>query len=251
VRLTLAVGALVAFLSLPYAVLRPLLSSGSARALGLIGALSLVGVAASVVAVLGVVVAPEPLPVAALGAAIDACIAGVARLLSHPLEHWPSIFAAAVLAALAARLVIAAVRTTLDARRARPPRERLPGEDEIARVLLGARLDGVRLLVSDVPVAYTSGLLRPQTVVSTGLLQALDDGQRFAVIAHERSHAKRRHVALLFLAIVLKRAYAFVPGIGLAVEYLALGLKRPQTTMPSAPSVIPSSWHGPSRRRPG
>lgn len=224
-RLALAIGALVAFLSVPYAVRRPLLASGSPLALGLIGGVSLIGVAASVVAILGVAVAPEPLPMAALGEAIEACIAGVARLLAHPLNHWPSIFAAAVLAALVARLGVVAVRTAVDARRGRPPNQRLPSEDDLCLELIGARVESVRLLNSDVPLAYTAGWLRPQAVVSTGLLRALERPQRLAVIAHERSHATRRHVTLLFVASVLKRAYAFIPGIRLAAEYLALSLE--------------------------
>lgn len=224
-RLALGVAALIAFLAIPHVVRRPLLATGSSLALGTFGVLSLVGITASVIAVLGIVVAPEPLPVLALGGAIDACVVGLARLLSHPLRHWPSILAAVVLVALVARLVIAAIRTARDAHRARPSRHPMPGEAEAGRRLLGQPIHGVRVLPSAAPVAYTTGLLRPQTVVSSGLLQALDERERLAVIAHERAHANRTHITVLFLAASLGRAFWFVPGVGLAVGYVALALE--------------------------
>jgi Zn-dependent protease with chaperone function len=44
---------------------------------------------------------------------------------------------------------------------------------------------------SGVPFAYCIGLLRPRLVVSRGLLARLSAGQRGAVVAHERAHARR------------------------------------------------------------
>ncbi len=42
------------------------------------------------------------------------------------------------------------------------------------------------------PVSFTAGLLRPVVVVATSLADALDDNALQAIVAHERSHARRR-----------------------------------------------------------
>lgn len=223
-RLALGVGALIAFLATPYAIRRRLLATRSPLVLGTFAALSLFGIAASTIAVLGIIVAPEPLPVTALGGVIDACVVGLSRLLSHPLRHWPSMLAAAILVALGARLVIAIVRTAKDARRAIPSRHLIPGEVD-AGPLFGRAIQGVRVLPCAAPVAYTTGFLRPQTVLSSGLLRALGERERLAVVAHERGHANRSHVTLLFVGAVVGRAFWFVPGVRLAVGYLVLALE--------------------------
>jgi len=149
-RLALGVGALIAFLATPYAIRRRLLATKSPLVLGTFAALSLLGIAASTTAVLGIIVAPEPLPVTALGGVIDACVVGLTRLLSHPLRHWPSMLAAAILVALGARLVIAIVRTAKDTRRAIPSRHLIPGEAD-AGPPFGRAIQGVRVLPCAAP----------------------------------------------------------------------------------------------------
>jgi Zn-dependent protease with chaperone function len=224
-RIAFAVGALISFLAVPYAIRGSVRMTASPGALGLIGGLTLIGVAASTLAVLGMVVAPEPLPMAAVGGAIEGCIVGITQLLSHPLAHWPSIVAAVVLVIFVTRLTVVATRTALDVRRGHLPRQALAGEEEAARKLLGSRTLSVRMLISDAPVAYTTGLFRPRAVVSSGLMAALDEPERLAVVAHELAHANRRHVAVLFMATVLGRAFGFIPGVRLGVEYVSLALE--------------------------
>jgi Zn-dependent protease with chaperone function len=52
----------------------------------------------------------------------------------------------------------------------------------------------VAVLDSPVPDAFTTPGLTGRIVVTTGLLRALDSGQRRALLAHERSHLAHRHV---------------------------------------------------------
>jgi len=63
------------------------------------------------------------------------------------------------------------------------------------------------------PLAFCTGLLRPQVFVSTGALALLDDEALDAVLAHERHHARRRDPLRLATGRVLARALFFVPGL--------------------------------------
>jgi Zn-dependent protease with chaperone function len=83
----------------------------------------------------------------------------------------------------------------------------------------------VRLLPFDGPVAFTTGLVRPVTVVSEGLMRALQPEERSAVLAHERAHASRRHTAALFAGRVIARAFGFVPGVRVSVQLLVTALE--------------------------
>jgi hypothetical protein len=57
---------------------------------------------------------------------------------------------------------------------------------------LTARAGDHRIVESDGLIACCVGLLRPQVLVSRGLLAALPDAQVEAVLAHEQAHAERR-----------------------------------------------------------
>ncbi len=61
---------------------------------------------------------------------------------------------------------------------------------------------GARVLDHPVPVAYCLPGLRSRLVVSAGVLDCLDVGQVWAVLAHERTHLRERHdlVVLPFVA---------------------------------------------------
>ena len=65
---------------------------------------------------------------------------------------------------------------------------------------LGHRQDGYIVIDTDSVVAWCCGLLRPEIVLSRGLLQRLDTNQVEVVLAHERAHAARldnlRHAAV-------------------------------------------------------
>lgn len=184
----------------------------------------LLGGAASFVGLLAIVVAPEPLPLLDLPRVVDACVKSAARILSQPLEHWPSIFAALILFGLVLRLLAALVTTGRDARRARPKGAEISGGGVVAESF--ARTSRrVRILPLSEPVAYTTGLIRPAIVISTGLLEEMDPRSLRAVMAHESAHARRGHVMTLFGAKVLERAFGFIPGVRLSVRYLVMSLE--------------------------
>ena len=160
-RVALAAGVLGAFALLPYLLRTSLLARGSPMVLAWFGVTSLFGIAAGFFALLAAMVSPGPLPLVDLPRAVEVCIAATGRLLSHPLKHWTSILAAVLLLAAAVRVVASAVLMTRDLKRARPPRGRLPGEEDALRKHFGMVPSSVRLLPHDGPIAFTTGLLGP------------------------------------------------------------------------------------------
>ena len=224
-RVALAAGVLGAFALLPYLLRTSLLARGSPMVLAWFGVTSLFGIAAGFFALLAAMVSPGPLPLVDLPRAVEVCIAATGRLLSHPLKHWTSVLAAVLLLAAAVRVVASAVLMTRDLKRARPPRGRLPGEEDALRKHFGMVPSSVRLLPHDGPIAFTTGLLGPVTVVSDGLMRALDRDERSAVLAHERAHASGRHTALLWAARVIARAFGAVPGVRVSVELMVTALE--------------------------
>lgn len=72
---------------------------------------------------------------------------------------------------------------------------------------------GVPVVVADVavPVAVTVGAWRPRVVVSTGLLERLDDTEVEAVLCHEHHHALQRHPLLYGLVRTVADALFVLP----------------------------------------
>lgn len=66
---------------------------------------------------------------------------------------------------------------------------------------------GLRIVGTDMPLAITTGILRPITLVSEGLLRALPPELAHAVIEHERAHERRRDGLVKLLAGVLSLAH--------------------------------------------
>jgi Zn-dependent protease with chaperone function len=67
------------------------------------------------------------------------------------------------------------------------------------------------LLEETASTAYCIGLLRPQVVVSSGLLTRLDEPGLRAVLAHESSHCRRRDPLRAALSRSLARGLFYVP----------------------------------------
>ncbi len=116
----------------------------------------------------------------------------------HPLV---SALGCAALALVVARLVTAA-RGVLRAARV----ERSVRAGTTAR---GA----VRVLASDEPIAFTTGVLEPFVVVSAGVAAAPERWR--AVIAHEQAHAAARDPLMRAIALALRAFH--VPGFGEAL----------------------------------
>lgn len=75
-------------------------------------------------------------------------------------------------------------------------------------------------------VFAVAGLARPQIVVSTGALTALDDEELAAGLDHERGHIERRHRYVLLIAELCRAIARCVPGTRTAVSELAFHLER-------------------------
>lgn len=79
------------------------------------------------------------------------------------------------------------------------------------RALIRRRDDGLVVIGTRTPLAFTAGLIRPRVVVSRGLLATASDAHRDVVLAHEEAHRRGRHPLLLFVAETLARALPFAP----------------------------------------
>ncbi|MBO1269677.1 M56 family metallopeptidase [Arthrobacter cavernae] len=80
---------------------------------------------------------------------------------------------------------------------------------------------GVVVLDSDEPAVYCLPGRRRRTVVTTGALQALDEAQLDAVLAHEHAHLSERHDLVLGLSRALASAFPAVALFRLAAEETA------------------------------
>jgi Zn-dependent protease with chaperone function len=110
----------------------------------------------------------------------------------------PQVVALLLTVALVARLLSVLAAVTLRTLRVRARHRDLLD-------LLGTpwpAVPGARVLDHSVPVAYCLPGLRSRLVVSAGVLDCLDVGQVWAVLAHERTHLRERHdlVVLPFVA---------------------------------------------------
>jgi hypothetical protein len=71
------------------------------------------------------------------------------------------------------------------------------------------------------PAAYCLPGSGSRIVVTTGAIDALDDGQLRAVLAHERAHLRGRHHLLVTIAGALSAAFPRVPAFRIAGEQVA------------------------------
>lgn len=119
----------------------------------------------------------------------------------HPLR-WVALGAAA---ALLLWISHAATRTLRATWRAAPGvlRSAIPASDA----------GGVPLYILPIepPLAFATGILRGEVVVSEGLLALLDGEERRAALAHELAHAQEGHPRLLFLGQVVASALGPLP----------------------------------------
>lgn len=215
-RLVLSVIMFGVFLATPH-VLRSFPHRLSPRQRIWIATCSLAGIAVGFFGLLGAIVAPNGLGVPDAFAAIEICLTAGSKLFQHPLRHWPSILSAALLLSFLFFLSLGVVLTWRDARRAIPkgaPMRALPGAS--GRVLI---------LGTDELLAFTAGLFRPTSYVTSGLITMLPDEEFRAVLEHERAHARGGHVPLLFAARVIRRSFGFVPGCRVGAAELTSALE--------------------------
>lgn len=76
---------------------------------------------------------------------------------------------------------------------------------------VGVRPPAMRLLVSDQPLAWTSGWVRPWLLLSNWMEEHLDRRELEAVIMHELAHVARRDTLVLWMGRVLRDAFWYLP----------------------------------------
>ena len=76
------------------------------------------------------------------------------------------------------------------------------------------------LCASDRPLALTYGLFRPTVLLSTWMLDTLDQREREAVLAHELEHVARRDYLVTWLATILRDAFFYLPTSWIAYRQL-------------------------------
>jgi len=62
-------------------------------------------------------------------------------------------------------------------------------------------------------LSYTIGFISPWVVISTGLRDALDDDELFAVLAHEEGHVLRRDNLVILVGQTIALTFALIPGV--------------------------------------
>lgn len=63
---------------------------------------------------------------------------------------------------------------------------------------------GVIVVEAHAPICVAAGLMRPEILVSRGLIEALGDEERAVVLAHERAHVRRRDALVAAIVRVLR-----------------------------------------------
>lgn len=88
------------------------------------------------------------------------------------------------------------------------------------RLAAAARAAGTRLflLPSGRPVAFCVGLVRPRIVVSSGLLERLDDEEQEAAVWHEAVHTRNREPLKCLLARLATRTFFWMPVLGALLD---------------------------------
>jgi hypothetical protein len=119
-------------------------------------------------------------------------------------DHWVAQTLAAVLALeLLGVLVLSGVRTARTRRRHR----------ELLELVVRPAVAGedTRLLDHPAPVAFCIPGARPLLVLSSGMVEELDDAQVDAVVAHERAHLAEHHHLLLLPFVAWRAALPVLP----------------------------------------
>ncbi len=88
---------------------------------------------------------------------------------------------------------------------------------------IGRGVDGLVIVDDDEPDAFAVQGLRGRTVVSTGMLAALDAQERRVLLAHEHSHLRNRHALHVLLA---ELSAAGNPLLRPVAEAVRLGVER-------------------------
>ena len=89
--------------------------------------------------------------------------------------------------------------------------ETVPAPAKLVAAMHVAQVSNVRCLADRQPLAFCSGVLKPQIQVTTGLLKVLSGPELEGVLRHERHHSERRHPLLRALLIGAGEVFFFLP----------------------------------------
>ncbi len=78
----------------------------------------------------------------------------------------------------------------------------------------------VVLTYSEHPLAFTCGIFRPMIVLSTWMVEHLDRRELEAVLAHEMEHVARRDYLVVWLSMILRDAFFYLPTCHIAYRQL-------------------------------
>ena len=78
----------------------------------------------------------------------------------------------------------------------------------------------LQLCISDRPLALTYGLRRPTLVLSTWMVERFDRRELEAVLAHELAHIARRDYLVLWLGMICRDAFCYLPTSWIAYRQL-------------------------------
>lgn len=164
---------------------------------------------------------------AGLAVAVTATRAGEVARRCHATGVWtcaPQVGRWGIASAAAGGLVVLTValrvgRRTVASHRAavRTRRDQLDALAVVGRV--HPRF-GATVIDHSVPAAYCVPGRRGRVVVTTAALEALNDAQLAAVLAHERAHLRQRHHLILAPAHVLAEAFPFLPALRVARDQI-------------------------------
>jgi len=113
----------------------------------------------------------------------------------------------------------------LAAASAEPPTRLLEEVAELARAA-GTEPPPVRLLASDAPAVFCTGVRRPAVVVSRGALGLLDPAERRAALAHEVVHLARRDPLVSWLLMAARALLLFNPVAQVLARVMAREAER-------------------------
>lgn len=91
---------------------------------------------------------------------------------------------------------------------------------------IGAGPEGTLIVGGSRVVLATSGIRRPQVLVSAGALLELDDAELHAGLEHERGHVKHGHRFISLGAVALYALARVLPGSRAALDQLMFHLER-------------------------
>jgi Zn-dependent protease with chaperone function len=136
------------------------------------------------------------------------------RRMAAP-DFWPQVLTWVVLPLVAALTLVWLARLAFVLARATHVVSRLPGADRpptrLASALARTRVGRVRCVSARAPIAFCTGAVRPEIVVSDGLAERLDDDELDAVLLHEHQHLREREPVIRAAAEVAADVLFFLP----------------------------------------